>query len=71
MHRLKHLKYPAHCRLIGQFLYLIFHLLVGIAILNNFLCIGGIGVLIDFGETKFMFLGEKLKQKFDDFKRLT
>uniref|UniRef100_UPI0025DAB1DD hypothetical protein n=1 Tax=Microcoleus sp. CAWBG58 TaxID=2841651 RepID=UPI0025DAB1DD len=41
-----------------------------IAILNHFLCIGSIGVLIDFGEIKFMFLGEKLKQKFDDFKRL-
>ena len=39
-----------------------------IAILNDFLCIG---VLMDFGEIKFMFLGEKLKQKFDDLKRLT
>jgi hypothetical protein len=39
-----------------------------IAILNDFLCIG---VLMDFGKIKFMFLGEKLKQKFDDLKRLT
>jgi hypothetical protein len=39
-----------------------------IAVLNDFLCIG---VLMDFGEIKFMFLGEKLKQKFDDLKRLT
>ncbi len=39
-----------------------------IVILNYFLCIG---VLIDFQEIKFMFLGEKVKQKFDDLKRLT
>ncbi|WP_445329573.1 IS1/IS1595 family N-terminal zinc-binding domain-containing protein [Tychonema sp. LEGE 07196] len=41
---------------------------VNIAILNHFLCIG---VLIDFGEIKFMFLCEKLKQKFNYLKRLT
>ena len=44
---------------------------VTIAILNDFLCIGCIGVLMDFGEIKFMFLGEKFKQKFDYLKRFT
>jgi hypothetical protein len=39
-----------------------------IAILNDFLCIS---VLMNFGEIKFMFLREKLKQKFDNFKRST
>ncbi len=38
-----------------------------IAILNDFLCIG---VLIDFGKIKFMFLGEKIKHKFDDLTKL-
>jgi len=39
-----------------------------IAILNDFLCIS---VLMNFGKIKFMFLGEKLKQKFDNLKRPT
>jgi hypothetical protein len=37
-----------------------------IAILNDFLCIS---VLMNFGEIKFMFLAEKVKQKFDNLKR--
>jgi hypothetical protein len=39
-----------------------------IAILNDFLCIS---VLMNFGKIKFMFLSEKLKQKFDNLKRPT
>ncbi len=39
-----------------------------IAILNDFLCIS---VLMDFGKIKFMFLSEKLKQKFYNLKRPT
>ena len=47
------------------------HLIIwdgAIAILNDFLCIS---VLMNFGKIKFMFLGEKLKQKFDNLKRPT
>ena len=39
-----------------------------IAILNDFLCIS---VVMNFREIKFMFLSEKLKQKFDNLKRPT
>ncbi|MEG4281258.1 hypothetical protein QUA62_27920, partial [Microcoleus sp. MON1_C1] len=39
-----------------------------IAILNDFLCIS---VLMNFGQIKFMFLSEELKQKFDNLKRPT
>ena len=42
--------------------------LVIIAILNDFLCVS---ILTYFGEIKFMFLSEKLKQKFDYLKRPT
>jgi hypothetical protein len=42
--------------------------ITSIAILNDFL---GMSVLMNFGKIKFMFFGEKLKQKFYNLKRPT
>jgi len=78
-------KTPGHCALtllklllefckfgkaLDEFLnrFIHFYLELYIAILNDFLCIS---VLMNFGEIKFMFLSEELKQKFDNLKRPT
>ncbi len=61
-------KYVVIEYLLPQSIVVMMDKIPNIAILNDFLCIS---VLMNFGEIKFMFLGEKLKQKFDNLKRPT